>query len=345
MSTSIAQVYVDISSQISDSIKNFLLYGITVTHVVLSLTIFPLGAKFVVGDFSELMSGRREAGVSFGVALLWNTVFNSLSNIFAPAISEAFGYDSCLRPLLISVPSVPEARVTTDKCLIGSFTSKGNLIACDEYITLSTGRYQPHFNLRSDYCTSTLVRVFAPFFTTFVLEMLLAPVFQRFASVAFSRPNKILLFVFGAKSFAVWPALARQTGPRKLARAAEEIVKWAYCEQLVLVGIILSMGIAAPIVAMTVAFVSVILALHYTHWMSVLGMVMNEREEEIVHAGETEVEGSIPWASLLVPATCSLMFWAVFGWAGLNFGWPVAVYLIVLLLIITTMSMVMLTHC
>eukprot|EP00466_Bigelowiella_natans_P002365 jgi/Bigna1/82801/fgenesh1_pg.97_\ len=363
MSTSIAQVYVDISSQISDSNKNFLIYGITVMHVVLSLTIFPLGAKFVIGDLSEFRSGRREADVSFGVALLWNTVFNSLSNIFAPAISEAFGYDSCLRPLLTSLPSTPEVRVTTDLCMIG-FVANG-VLSCGQYLTLSTGEYRPHFHLRSDYCTSTLVRVFAPFFTTLVLEMLLAPVLQRFVSFAFSRPNKILLFVFGAKSFAAWPDIARQAGPRKLARAAEDIVKSAYCEQIILVGIILSMGIAAPIVAMAVAFVSVVLALHYAHWMSVIGTVINEREEEIVHAGETEcrnqndsfwhltfkkagqkgeeVDGSIPWTSLLVPVTCSLMFWAVFGWAGLNFGWPVAVYLMALLLIITAMSMVRFT--
>merc|ERR1712146_716535 len=105
-----------------------------------------------------------------------------------------------------------------------------------------------------------------------------------------------------------------------------------------LVGIILSMGIAAPIVAMAAAFVSAILALHYAHWISVLGTVIIEREEEIVHAGDTEVDGSIPWISLLVPVTCSLIFWVVFGWAGLNFGWPVAVYLIALLLVIIAMS-------
>eukprot|EP00466_Bigelowiella_natans_P013981 jgi/Bigna1/139503/aug1.50_g14211 len=293
MSTSIAQVYVDVSSRISYSVKNLMLYAITAIHILLSLTIFEFCTNVIVGDVSELMSGRREASASFSVDLWWNTALNSLSNIFAPAISGAFAYDSCLRPLLIPLQSAPKVHVTTNICTYGTygFTDEGNryLIDCYDYVTLSTGNYQPSFNLRSDYCTSALVRVFAPFFTTLVLEMLLGPIFQTCASFVFSRPNAVLLFVFDANSFALWPDIARNAGPRKLARATQEVVKWAYCSQITLVGITLTMGIAAPIVAMAVSFASVILALYYANLMSILGAVVNEREEEMVRAGEAQV--------------------------------------------------------
>ena len=47
-----------------------------------------------------------------------------------------------------------------------------------------------------------------------------------------------------------------------------------------------------------------------------------------------QVDGSLPLGATMIPCVGALSFWAVFGWGGLNFGWIIGSYTLLLAMVI-----------
>jgi hypothetical protein len=93
------------------------------------------------------------------------TVVNTLSNVVAPAVAGLFSYQSCLNGLIVPHTSYPRTDLFDD-CESGwkHGVFQDELDICEALGKFQIGGYTPEFRFRPDYCASTFVHVFAPFF-------------------------------------------------------------------------------------------------------------------------------------------------------------------------------------
>eukprot|EP00466_Bigelowiella_natans_P006734 jgi/Bigna1/129858/aug1.10_g4566 len=316
-STSAAQVASDASTQINQTYKQLLTFALAAAHVILSL-ILPIFVDSIISLYSLWFRGGWAPEESSTFALILNTMLSTTLNILAPIGCESFISPSCLKPLIKTAKSYPSSPIETGVCssfLIHAVT--GEILGCDEYLVLETGSYTPPFHFRADYCTSQLVRVFAPFFISMVLQMLIAPFFLNLAPFIWADPLSQYGSLLGDFRYAIWPILTVKLKPRELVRVASSIVHFGYAEQLLLLGVMLTMGIAAPLVAAAVAFVSIALAFHYANMLLTIHSCIagNEKARKLLHGTNFEVMPLYPFAS---PCLGALLFWGLFGWYGLN---------------------------
>eukprot|EP00466_Bigelowiella_natans_P004587 jgi/Bigna1/142027/aug1.66_g16735 len=170
--------------------------------------------------------------------------------------------------------------------------------------------------------------------------------------LARSRPPKLAKILFKSKTLFMWPAQLYSPcthSPARLAALGEELILSSYSEQLLLLSVMLTMGAAAPLVAVTTAIAALALALHHTRLFCTLRRLMARETKRPVadrmrdekkrpaaaavpargRAGAEalmQVDGSLPLGAAMIPCVGALAFWVVFGWGGLNFGWIIGLY-------------------
>mmetsp|Transcript_23021 Transcript_23021/g.37084 ORF Transcript_23021/g.37084 Transcript_23021/m.37084 type:complete len:416 (+) Transcript_23021:3-1250(+) len=216
-STSAAQVASDASTQINQTYKQLLTFALAAAHVILSL-ILPIFVDSIISLYSLWFRGGWAPEESSTFALILNTMLSTTLNILAPIGCESFISPSCLKPLIKTAKSYPSSPIETGVCssfLIHAVT--GEILGCDEYLVLETGSYTPPFHFRADYCTSQLVRVFAPFFISMVLQMLIAPFFSEFSPLYLGRPFITVWFAvrrFSLRNMAHFDSQTQTKGTR-----------------------------------------------------------------------------------------------------------------------------------
>lgn len=354
MSTSVAQVAVNLS-KLEYQIKQFLTYALAGAHVAMSVTIYPRLSKYMVHLVVQVRrwcvgdSGVRVAtlrGKSQVALLLFiNTVFHTLSNVVAPALAEAFGDSSCLKPILIS-PNPYPITLAGGSYDISCQSAFGKWLHCQKGqktiglpFGVYAGGYTPPFDIRRDYCTSQLIRIFTPFFVASVLEFLVSPVLEFVAGLIYANPPGWARVIFGRDdSCATWPILTEDFTSSQLAEVGDSLICRAHEAQLYLLSIFLTMGIASPLVAVATAFASAVTALNYVYKLSTIHGLTRERKGDVKNY--LTVDGSIPIASAIVPCVGAFLFWSIFGWVGLEFSWAAGAFCASLLLLCTHFRLV-----
>jgi len=260
---------------------------------------------------------------------------STLNNLFIPGIADALAFDSCLKPKLVPLKPVSTSPIQTQIC--GSFlvNFQTGATTCLANVELDTGTFTPPFRIRPEYCLSTLIRVFAPFFISSLLANLLVHQLKIMVSIIWSEPPSWANFVFKSETKLMWPGLLLDCTAEEVTSLSNDLIQNMYCDQLTALGIMLTMGIAAPLVGLTTAFCTLGITFRYIHMLSAIHNTVSSIDEASdipfqfswIHS-----HGSLPIAATIIPCIGALIFWSVFGWGALNFGWPVGVYSVLLLL-------------
>eukprot|EP00466_Bigelowiella_natans_P015805 jgi/Bigna1/67746/fgenesh1_pg.4_\ len=348
---SLGNVMVETSNEISKIWKLFIVFSLAVMQLAVPGTIVPMGAEvisklaacfyFERGMENLSREGRKNRALwksEFVEVLI--TSLDSLGNIVAPLASQLLLDPSCLRAVFSAAEVHPSETIATNDCQFGTYVyfADGSFshFECKQYFTLESGEYSSSFRFRPDYCAGRVMHTFTPFFITVAMSSLIFPLIQALIPLCFPKVPSLLGILSEITLCAMWPEqLLKQSTEKRLhfvvlqlAKTIEAILRHERRGILSFIGgmnILVTMGIAAPIVGAFTGFAVIVLGCLHVYDMYRLNKVLLRARPEVYHT--LGAQGSIPFTAMCIWFASSFLFWLVLGLA-YNFGWMLGLYLI-----------------